>query len=170
MIKLLCTMCIENLFFTFLGFFLSVVWAIFLYLKRPKLKITSVEKDDKKLIVRIDNTGKRSAINLNIEACGLKSNKTYHFEIDKGGFIALPPKRKKYLIHEEYFRKFKVVSFDKSMKDYNDDYNEFIEELALNKTCIKLRIRIHAYDSFTGFGKFFEQKFQYQNGCFKEVD
>lgn len=153
----------------FLGFFLSIFLTLYLYNIRPKLLIDSVEKINSVLEVKVVNIGKHHAYNLNIEVCSFFESKTFHFKADKDAFLTLPPKKDSFVTNEEYYRIFKIREFANSATYYGISYEDVINMLANNERTMRIRVRIIAYHEITGFGKLFEQKFEWQNESFIKV-
>lgn len=153
----------------FLGFFLSIFLTLYLYNKRPKLLIDSVEKKNFVLEIKVVNLGKSHAYNLSIEVCSFFESQTFHFNTDKDAFLTLPPQKNSFITNEDYFRIFKVREFANSATYYGLSYEDVINRLVDNEGTMKMRVRVLAYHEITGFGKLFEQKFKWQNGSFIKV-
>jgi|GEM_PF-2139947 len=102
-----------------------------------------------------------AAVNLRIEAAGVDSGFTYHFDLDRQEFIMLPARwrtsdsggwRRVYHAH-------KVNEYTQGIV-----LGLSIEELlsgVLGESRAYLRVRIHATHEFTGFGRAFEARFKY---------
>lgn len=158
---------ISAFLFTLLGFFLTILYT-FIY--RPCLEIVSAEyipydkntNPEKKEALSILVKNKSvcfGAVNLNIEACAVANNYTYHFEIDKSGFLILPPKNCKVCKSNE--RKFKCIDILQTTRDtYNISFADIVQDI--KDGSLKLRIRIHANHSFSGFGRATEEIFEYK--------
>ncbi|HQC04662.1 MAG TPA: hypothetical protein PLB75_04175, partial [Paludibacteraceae bacterium] len=140
-------------------FILSVAasgcWAMLLCSLRPylKIEIVSDKSNNYKIYVKVINNGCSDAVNLRIEAAFVKKDEkkdiTYHLKPNMEDFLILPSKY--HSISEEYFRIFSIT--DKKGKRFENATGCITEKLGI------LRIRVHAYHSFSGFGKAFEQKF-----------
>ena len=101
-----------------------------------------------------------SVTNLRVEAAVVKDNYTYHFKFEREDFIMLntSPYERNYLTSN--------VS-DELIANYPDE-NYDVKKLIdlLNQSNAYLRVRVHCYHEFTGFGKAFETNFRYNNGTF----
>ena len=146
-----------------IGVFVTIVWQLILYLLRPNLKIEKATKEANTLRITVKNHGCFDAVNLRIEACCIHSDKTYHFEIDKEDFLILPKRNRNARICT---RTFKIDTISKSAKKYAD-YPTVLNWLEEQQD--DFRIRLHAYHSFSGFGKAFEQYFKWANGKFIKI-
>lgn len=142
-------------------FILSVAasgcWAMLLCSLRPNLeiKIDELNKStSKKIYVKVTNNGCSDAVNLRIEAAFVKKDEkkdiTYHLKPNMEDFLILPSKR--HSVSKENFRIFSIK--DKKGKKFEDATKCITDKKGT------LRIRVHAYHSFSGFGKAFEQKFK----------
>jgi hypothetical protein len=136
---------------------ITALWSRIIYAIKPKLGIDKViivnDEEKPRIKIKVTNNRHRSAaINIRIEVCVLIGKYTYHLDIDKSEFIMLPKKED---------RSFQSYELANSAKEYyKKNFNTFIEEMIKN-TNSKLRVRVYAAHSFSGFGKAFETFFQY---------
>jgi hypothetical protein len=142
----------------------TVLWTLILYWLRPKLTIDDLTIDNNHLKVKVSNVRNCSdAINVNVEICVEEDNDyTYHLEIDKSDFLIIPRNDN---------RVFQAIDLiDTTKKEYWDgkNFDTFIEEKIKNSSNT-VRVRAYATHSFSGFGRAFEQKFQYNAGKFDKV-
>lgn len=144
---------------------MTLGWPIILFRLKPNLDIESVDKNVDTLKIKVKNIGCFDALNLRIEACYIPTGTdfTCHFETDKVDFLILPKKNKNTQICS---RDFKINSVSESTKNFEicRKYDELLKKL-VNKQGI-IRVRVHAYHSFSGFGKAFEQIFEWKDGKF----
>ena len=140
----------------FSSLLVTVVWIFYF---RPCLEIESVKNginDFGNPYIRVNVINRQcffDAVNLNMEICIIENEKyTYHLDIDKKDFLILPRKKN---------RVFQSYDLAESAKQYfKKDFNSFIKEIVKLENN-KIRVRIHANHSFTGFGKGFERIFKY---------
>jgi hypothetical protein len=134
----------------------SCIWSLILYSLRPKLVVQKVEiTGDNHIKIDVKNRSKcYDAVNINVEACIVtSSNQTYHLDIDRADFIILPKKDN---------RVFQSYNLAQSAKEYyKGDFSSFVKTKIKDKNTI-FRVRVYANHSFSGFGKAFENKFQYK--------
>jgi len=149
----------DNYLCSFLMGLLSIlVWAVVIYRMKPKLAVEKVEFLPE-LKVTVANNGCYDAVNLKVEACVVEENYTYHFEIDRADFIAIPHKKRCQVSGRPYERVFKSHRLAESAAIYQEDIDSVRGKLHTGESI--LRIRIHACHSFTGFGRLQEYKFRY---------
>ncbi len=158
-----CPLCDIDWLTIIISAFVSIIWTFlsFIFIFRPALEI-KLKKDPnrylkKSIDVEIINHGECNAVNLKIEICGLdKFNNTYHFEVAKDDFIMLPPKKVNSDSHKRVFTAYKLSGFTELIMGRNDvPITDFMTE----KGIVKIRARVHANHSLTGFGKAFEKYF-----------
>ncbi|MEY3238327.1 MAG: hypothetical protein RI883_2428 [Bacteroidota bacterium] len=105
------------------------------------------------LKISVSNRGFFDANNVKIEACFIdKSGQTFHILPDFSEFLIIPSSLNK----DKNTRVFKFYSLHPStikMLSPDKDFQFFINNIN------KIRVRVHAQHSFSGFGKSFEQIF-----------
>lgn len=153
----------KDWFIILAGFLLTaiwtVLWAIILYKLKPNLEIESVVISDKTYKIKVKNKGCFNAVNLRIEACLFRIEneiETYHLKLNMDDFIIIPRKK----LNQENYRIFTIreLSFNKAQdKLKNEEYKH-------------LRVRVHAYHEYSGFGKVFEQKFEWDKNNMKFIN
>jgi len=155
---------IQNIVFAifgaFLGFGLSLLYSLIF---RPCLEIESAKIEFGIIIIKVKNLSKRfGAINMNIEACALGENITYYFVLDKNEFLILPKQKciNSNLTIKPNERDFKCVNILKSAKCPHEETNDSIIKKITNND-LKLRVRLHANHSLSGFGRALEEIFVY---------
>ena len=137
----------------------SVIWTMVLYRFRPNLSVESVkfEGAGKKvtLKVAVANRSKRyAAQNLQVECAIVESSgQTYHFEIDREGFLVLPARKPGI----DNSRGFALLGPAETTKRYAANMGEMLEEL--NKSGAYLRVRVRGEHEITGFGRVVEYRF-----------
>ena len=160
-----------DLFFVFLGAVLSgVVTVILIQFFKPKICFELpfiVPKGEKKILkLPVINLSKFfAAINLRTELAVVLDEFTYHFDLDRQDFIMLS-KNKPCNKEKPYIRTYQaheVAVFTKIVSSC-----ETIDDLInlLKSENAYLRVRVHAYHEFSGFGKVFQKKFTYKNEKF----
>lgn len=157
---------IKDWFILSFGVFFTLIWPFVLYFLKPGLKIEALEIRDffgECLSVTIKNIRNSKAVNLHVEMCALDGNETYHFQLDRSEFIILPKPRRNSTAHERGFKSYELTEF--TQRYFNGTFHEFME-LIQNQPGIKVRVRVHANHSYSGFGKAFEQSFRYHNHGF----
>ncbi len=115
--------------------------------------------------VKIKNRGCFSAINIRIEVCVVRNNdkNTYHYNLDMNDFLILPRFNKENDKVSE--RVFKTNGLSDAIRVTTlEEVNDYLKENGSY-----LRVRIHGYHEFSGFGKAFEAKFSYNNGMFNKI-
>ena len=147
---------LKDIVILILGFITSVIWTYILYKLRPNLDISSVETDEKILKITITNNGCFAATNLQIESCTIKvkndKDVTHHFTFKKEDFLVLPKKRNN--SDQSYFRVFCTTDYKSELKGLNP---------------VILRVRVHATHEYSGFGKAFEQNFNWNGNQFIKI-
>ena len=137
-----------------LGLLITVFWALYLYSFRPKLEIGTPEPskiDGHSIVVPIKNIHKkREATRLKIEVAVIIDDTTYHLNTDANDFAFLPTNQVR------KFKAYKPCDYLTEMLQINFDN---IVSL-INEKNSKLRIRVHATDSFSGLGETFEEYFE----------
>ena len=145
-----------------LGVLTNILWALYLYSFRPKLEInipTISKIDDRSIIVPVKNIKmRRSATRVKIEIAIINDNTTFHLICDSNDFAFLSPKDS---------RSFKVYDLNDYLKTILHHNFENVVNF-LNKHDTKLRVRVHATDSFSGLGQIFEKSFDAIDGDFKK--
>ncbi|MBU3659845.1 MAG: hypothetical protein FGM14_08255 [Flavobacteriales bacterium] len=136
-----------------LGVIASIIWALYVYSFRPKLKIGIPELsiiDNKSIIIPITNNHKkRKATRLKVEVAIIENSITYHLLNDSDDFAFLPVNQT---------RKFKAYKLGDYLTEMlNLKFDETLN--FLDKPNAKLRVRVHATDSFSGLGETFEECF-----------
>jgi hypothetical protein len=116
---------------------------------RPRIDIISFIKDEDCIKVKVVNNSRYfDANNLRIEICAITQDndetKTIHIDPDRNDFLILP--KRGWFCKKDNTRIFNCSS----------DVQSVIEKL---KNGSKLRVRCHAYHSFSGLGKSFEKIF-----------
>lgn len=159
-----CTHCLieyKDWLILLLGCLFTILWTLFLYLFRPKLHIIeanpSNENERNSLAIKIANIGNKFwAVNLRVEACFIDSEQlTYHVDLDRADFLMLPP-----IQHIDHERTFKAFDIAETTRDqYNIMFDDKLQEY--RDGLVILRVRVHAFHDFSGFGKAFEQKFKW---------
>jgi hypothetical protein len=126
---------------------------LFFLLLKPKLHIESVCYDSANRTIRIKviNNGKWNAMNIRIEACFIDktTGNTLHMTLDRVDFIILPSKNN---IDNS-------VVFKTRRKFYYINNNIHNKVACVRKGTHVVRVRVHSYHSFSGFGKAEERIF-----------
>ena len=150
---------ISSIFFSVI---LVLITYVIIYKLKPNLSIesASINEDTNKLMIKVENKGLFSAVNIQFEACSVlqredNDDTTKYFNFDKVNLLILPSINNKN--YSDNFRHFKT-------KDILD--KDELEKLSNMDRY--LRVRVHAYHSFSGLGKAFEKNFIYKDGEFKE--
>ena len=144
---------------------LTVITYLVIFFLKPRLKIVCacLKMDEKKIKIKVENhSWLSSAVNIRIEVCALdpQNNYTYHLKVDHIEFLIMPPKKK----NTDNEKVFKVIGIHESAREYTagntelEKYNRLLNELKLNK--LQLRVRLHSYQGFSGFGKAEEKIFK----------
>lgn len=152
------------------GAVLSAIFTLLLiHWFRPRIliKIPKIDKDHQKIRMPVKNISKFSdAINVSIEAAFIDNGKTEHLEIDKDNFIILP--KCCCIVDNDSERVFKTDknfplkrNSDESDEPYEKQKNNIFTKIVTPQTGTILRIRVYAQHAFTGFGKAFEAKFEF---------
>lgn len=134
---------------------------LIIYGLRPKLSISCLQIEDGCIKVSVLN---RScffdAVNLRIEMCVVEegNNYTYHFEPDHTEFLILPSRwckrdNKKTFVTRHASKSALIVLQE---DDASQGFSLLKEKLDAGG---KIRVRCHAYHSFSGLGKAFEKVF-----------
>jgi hypothetical protein len=136
---------------------------------RPRLEIASFIKDDKCIKVKVINNSRFfDANNLRIEICAISNqsneSKTIHIEPDRNDFLILPRKgwfykmdnSRTFKCSQMNERRKKIMKLGKKSNIQIDKVESVMEKL---NEGYKLRVRCHAYHSFSGLGKSFEKIF-----------
>lgn len=113
-----------------------------------------------------------AAVNLRIEAAAVLRNKTYHVDFDRFDFLMLWP-NKTYDSNESPFERtyhaIDVNKYTKTIAPKCQNMDDFLTLLRDRQSY--LRIRVHAYHEFTGFGKAFQSNFELSSkGDFKPMN
>ena len=139
--------CCNDIILAFVASILStLLGAVILYLLKPNLDIEKLYIEEGKIKVKVVNKGCSAAINLKVEVCTVKGKDiTNHFEIDREDFLILPHTKK---APDEKNRIFKAKLDGK------------IEE-KIKEPDTSIRVRVYAAHAYSGFGKVFQKKFQY---------
>jgi hypothetical protein len=146
-----------------LGAIVSIGWALYIYIfLRPKLEIglpTLSKVDNRSILVPITNKKKsRKATRIKIELTVIDTYlDTYHLVVLEDDFAFLAPKE---------CREFKAYKLNEYLESYSEiqlfdnvenKYDAVLDLMNMPKS--KLRVRIHATDSFSGLGETFEEEF-----------
>lgn len=154
-----------------LSILLTLVWTVILfkYLFKPKLKIETPIYDKEKIIFKLVNNSNKRIVRIIVEACIVQLSSiditktfTYHYKFLENEFVLLPPLKEnpRSDSHERYF---KTNSFsEQTIIECLDLANKSLIWL-LEKEDTYLRIRIHASHENSGFGKAFEEKFNWDS-------
>lgn len=136
---------------------------------RPRLKITSqITKNECVKIKVLNKSCFFYANNLRIEVCVFKKEigHTYHFETDHCEFLILP--NKGFFCKRDNSKTFVATKAAESAMPHlerEENNNNLTKEqgaaILISKLdeAYKLRVRCHAYHSFSGLGKSFEEVF-----------
>lgn len=162
-----------------IGFTLFWTWFVFRFLYKPRIEIKEVKylplvvenqlskKINESIKIKIINIGISNAVNIKIEACVFyktdNSIKTIHFNFIEDEFVLLPPKHR--LINDDRNeRVFKINRFsDQALFESEEDLSELSIIGFFESDNDYLRIRVHASLENSGFGKAFEEFFQYDS-------
>jgi hypothetical protein len=137
---------------------------------RPRIDITSFIKDEDCIKVKVvKNSRCFDANNLRIEICAFneKLGYTYHFAPDHPDFLILPSKgffvtrdNSKTFVSRKPSESAMILLKNEQQNNNLTDVQGF-ESLFLknSQNGYKLRVRCHAYHSFSGLGKSFEKIF-----------
>ncbi|MBU3658416.1 MAG: hypothetical protein FGM14_00970 [Flavobacteriales bacterium] len=136
---------------------------------RPRIEITSFIKDEDCIKVKVVNKSRCfDANNLRIEICAITQEKdeakTIHLDPDRNDFLILP--RRGWFCKKDNSRTFKctiinehrtkLLKIARTKSSQKESVNSVMEKL---NNGYKLRVRCHAYHSFSGLGKSFEKIF-----------
>jgi len=160
-----------------LSILLTLLWTIILfkYLFKPKLNIETPIYEKEKIKFKIVNNSDKRIVRIIVEACivqpcseNITKTYTYHFKFLENEFVLLPPlnENPKSDSHERYF---KTNSFSEQTIIECPDLADKSLIWLLDKKDIYLRIRIHASHENSGFGKAFEEKFNWDSAIKKFV-
>jgi hypothetical protein len=160
-----------DIFSLFLGAILSgIVTILLIQFFKPIICFelpSIVPVEDKKILkLPVKNLSKCfAAVNLRAEAAVVFEDKTYHFDLDQHDFIMLSPKKniQGETPHKRTYQSCDVSSFMKKTYEFKEIDELF--DILKNKDAY-LRVRIHAYHEFSGFGKAFQATFNYKDGVF----
>lgn len=140
---------------------MSIIWALYLYSFRPKLEIGTPlsSLDNHSIIVPIKNIHKkRKATRIKVEISIIEGDKTYHLINDSDDFAFLPTNQ---------IRQFKAYKLGNYLSEIlNLSFDDTVN--LLNMSNVKLRVRIHATDSFSGLGETLEKHFEACNKDYKK--
>jgi hypothetical protein len=167
----LCITC-KDVFLLFAGAILSILGTIRLIRHyKPKIRIEIPQINSGIIKIEVTNLSKCfMATNLRIEAAAVNGNFTYHLDFDRIDFLMLA-KNKTYLNCETpYSRTYHahdVNEYTKAIAPNCSNISDFIK--LLEKQDYNLRIRVHAFHEFAGFGKAFESKFKLENKNFIQI-
>ncbi len=161
----LCITC-KDVFLLFAGAILSILGTLCLIRHyKPKIRIENPKKIDGIIKIEVTNLSKCfMATNLRIEAAAVNGNFTYHLDFDRIDFLMLA-KNKTYPNNETpYSRIYQAHDLNDYTKKIAHNCKNIIDffKLLEQEDC-NLRIRVHAFHEFTGFGKAFESQFKLSN-------
>lgn len=127
----------------------TIILTIIIYYLKPRVRINCACYDSNINVIKInvENNGYFDAVNLRLEACAFNkdSRQTIHLKLEQFEFLILPNKKS-----EDNSKIFKIISVEDFSQQYGS-YEEIIENIRNNNW--QLRIRLHSYHSFSGFGK-----------------
>ena len=134
----------------------TVLTYYIIYSLKPKLEIESICILDKAIKVKVVNKGRFDAVNLRIEICAFNSvnNITSHFAVDHTNFLILPS-GKKGQGNTKYFKTNRTSRIYLTRNNKKDKYFSLLEKVQSGK--LNVRVRLHAYHSFSGLGRAFEK-------------
>lgn len=151
-------------------FVIPILTFIVIRTLRPKLKIEALQiKEDEYIKVTASNSSRLFDVNnLRIEICIFSpiNNYTYHFEPDHIDFLILPSNsffgkrssKKKFVCRKAAGSA--MIYLKKEFKSPNMTQEEgFVKLIEKYKGEFKVRVRCHAYHSFSGLGRSFEKVF-----------
>lgn len=146
--SIFCSNC-YNVCFWISTFLVPFLTYLIIQKLRPRIEISSFLMDEKSIKVKVLNKSRCfDANNLRIEICAITQDndetKTIHIDPDRNDFLILP--KRGWFCKKDNTRIFNCSS----------DVQSVIEKL---KNGSKLRVRCHAYHSFSGLGKSFEKIF-----------
>jgi len=163
--KLLECITVWEIISLFLGIALSALAAIIIiHFFRPKICIGVPTKKESTLKIPVRNISKYySAVNLRIEAAAVLNNQTYHLDFDRVDFLMLPPYKNNKNGETPFERTYQTIDIDNYTKIIAKDNCENMTDFfnLLSKPNAYLRIRVHAFHEFTGFGKAFQANFNF---------
>lgn len=105
------------------------------------------------------------AVNLRIEMAVVLENETFHFDLDRQDFLMLS--KNKNIPNgpqERTYHAFKVADYTTLIAPNCVSIEDLLR--LLENDSAFLRVRVHSYHEFTGFGKAFEATFKYKNETF----
>jgi hypothetical protein len=164
-----CFDCVDSCFLisTFIVPFLTY---LIIQKLRPRIDIISFIKDEDCIKVKVVNNSRFfDSNNLRIEICAFNEELgyTYHFAPDHTDFLILP--NKGFFVKKDNSKTFvsrkpsesAMILLKSEQQNDNLSDEEGFESLFLKLTHegYKLRVRCHAYHSFSGLGKSFEKIF-----------
>jgi hypothetical protein len=171
--------CVEcfDLCFWISTFVVPVITYIVIQGLRPRLSITALRIEDTRLKVKVTNKSYFfDANNLRIEICiyNKQNGYTYHFEPDHTDFLILPSRSfflnkdaTKVFVSRKAAESAIIILNEERDKDDKKDKNQseytpftgYSNLIAMLNEGYKVRVRCHAYHSFSGLGKSFEKTF-----------
>jgi hypothetical protein len=135
---------------------------------RPRLSISCLQINERYLKIKVTNTSNFFDVNnIRVEICVFNEFEgwTYHFEPDHSDFLIIP--------HSNFFYKNDTTKIfvtrkasESALLILNEEEQENFDAITgfneltsmLDNNC-KVRVRCHAYHSFSGLGKSFEKVF-----------
>ena len=161
----ICCDCVDSCFLisTFIVPFLTY---LIIQKLRPRIDIISFIKDEDCIKVKVVNNSRFfDSNNLRIEICAFNEELgyTYHFAPDHTDFLILP--NKGFFVKKDNSKTFvSRKPSESAMLVLLEEDNELTETEGfetlvskLSEVGYKLRVRCHAYHSFSGLGKSFEK-------------
>lgn len=173
--KLLECISVWEIVSLFLSIVLSAFAAIIIIrFFRPKIRIGIPEWDENTIKITVRNEDIRFAVsNLRIEAAAVLNNFTYHLDFDRADFIMLS----EYKTYENNETPFERTFHARNVNHYTMEISPNCQNMhdfrnLLNTPNTYLRIRVHCFHEFTGFGKAFQAKFKFRfnnQGIFEQI-
>lgn len=159
-----------SILLTVVGCILSIVGTLCLFLfLRPKLKISEACYGDNRIKIKVVNKRQFSkAVRMAIEVAVVNGNNTYHFNVDRADFISIPSRRDNRRIGRSNERVFQAIGIHNSLPQLSNvrTMNDLLNILHEDESI--LRVRVHAYHSLSGFGRYFQEEFKWGQ-CLRKV-
>jgi len=163
-----CDVSCFTLCFWISTFVVPIITYLIIQKLRPRLRISCLQINERYLKIKVSNTSNFFDVNnIRVEICVFNEFEgwTYHFEPDHSDFLIIP--------YSNFFYKndntkifvtrkasdSAVLSLIEERQQNFDAITGFNELISMLDNNYKVRVRCHAYHSFSGLGKSFEKVF-----------
>lgn len=149
-----CTCWMDVVMSALIAVLVTLLTYVVIYSMKPRLRIAEADLGPGGLLIPITNLGRYNAVNVRIEVCAYDETQkhSYHFTLDHADFMIIPSAGSK-----DNEKKFKTIDAAESAKHYGKTHECLIESIRTGE--YNLRVRVHAYHAFSGFGKAQERIF-----------